>query len=166
MKVRVSQLNTRPLTATVLMGLLACQLDSVNMVNAPVLAKERGIELSETRREEARDYQTLLRVRVTTEKGIYSVEGTLVGGSKPRITEVDGVAIEAEISPEMLYIRNEDKPGFIGRLGTRLGDGQVNIATFHLGRTQPGGPMPFCWYRLIRPCPASCCAKLAACPAW
>lgn len=134
----VSQLNTKPLTATVLMGLLAKQLDSVNMVNAPVLAKERGIDLAETKREEARDYQTLIRVKAVTEKAAYSVEGTLIGGSKPRITEVDGVAIEAEISPEMLYLRNEDKPGFIGRLGTKLGDGKVNIATFHLGRSQPG----------------------------
>lgn len=134
----VSQLNTKPLTATVLMGLLAKQLDSVNMINAPVIAKERGIDLAETRRDEARDYQTLVRVKIVTETGTHSVEGTLIGGAKPRITEVDGVAIEAEISAEMLYVRNEDKPGFIGHLGTKLGDGKVNIATFHLGRTQPG----------------------------
>jgi len=134
----VSQLNTKPLTSTVLMGLLTRQLDSVNMVNAPVIARERGIDLAETKREEAPDYQTIVRVKVATEKGNYSVEGTLVGGSKPRITQLDGVAIEAEMAPEMLYVRNEDKPGFIGRLGTKLGDGKVNIATFHLGRTQPG----------------------------
>ncbi len=134
----VSQLNTKPLTATVLMGLLSKQLDSVNMINAPVIAKERGIELAETKRDEARDYQTLVRVKITTEAGQHTVEGTLIGGAKPRITEVDGVAIEAEISPEMLYVRNEDKPGFIGHLGTKLGDGKVNIATFHLGRTKPG----------------------------
>lgn len=134
----VSQLNTKPLTATVLMGLLSKQLDVVNMVNAPVMAKERGISLAETKRDDARDYQTIIRVKLTTEGGSYTVEGTLIGGSKPRITAVDDVSIEAEITPEMLYVRNEDKPGFIGRLGTKLGDSKVNIATFNLGRTQPG----------------------------
>jgi D-3-phosphoglycerate dehydrogenase len=134
----VATLNVKPLTATVLMGLLRSQLDSVNMVNAPIIARERGIDIAETRRDEARDYQTLIRVRATTDTGENVVEGTLVGGAKPRITEVDGVAIEAEVSPEMLYVRNEDKPGFIGRLGTKLGDARVNIATFHLGRPKPG----------------------------
>lgn len=135
---QVAALNVKPLTATVLMGLLAGQLESVNMVNAPVIAKERGISVSETRREQARDYQTIIRVKVATSAGEDVVEGTLVGGAKPRVTLVNGVAIEAEISPEMLLIRNEDKPGFIGRLGSALGDAKVNIATFHLGRTQPG----------------------------
>jgi D-3-phosphoglycerate dehydrogenase / 2-oxoglutarate reductase len=134
----VATLNVKPLTATVLMGILSGQMDSVNMVNAPVIAKERNINVAETRRDEARDYQTIIRVRVATESGEHTVEGTLVGGGKPRITEVDGVAIEAEISPEMLYVRNEDKPGFIGRLGTKLGENNVNIATFHLGRPKPG----------------------------
>ena len=135
---QVSQLNIKPLTSTVIMGLLARQLDHVNMVNAPVLAKERGITLSETRREENSGYQTLIRVTAITEGGHASVEGTLIGANKPRITAIDGVAVEAEITSEMLYVRNEDKPGFIGRLGTALGDAGVNIATFHLGRTKPG----------------------------
>ena len=134
----VAALNTKPLTATVLMGVLASQLDSINMVSAPAVAKERGIVLSETRRDDARDYQTIIRVRIEAEGSGTVVEGTLIGSGKPRITEVDGVAIEAEISPEMLYVRNEDKPGFIGRLGTKLGDSGVNIATFHLGRPRPG----------------------------
>lgn len=134
----VANLNTKPLTATVLMGILKSQLDSVNMVNAPAIAKERGIALTESRRDETSDYQTIIRVRITAEGGEHVVEGTLVGSGKPRITQVDGVAIEAEVSPEMLYVRNEDKPGFIGRLGTKLGDSGVNIATFHLGRPRPG----------------------------
>lgn len=134
----VSGLNTKPLTSTVLVGILQSQMESINMVSAPAIAKERGIALSETKSDTARDYQTLIRVTVESEKGTTVVEGTLVGGAKPRITEVDGVAIEAEISPEMLYVRNEDKPGFIGHLGTKLGESGVNIATFHLGRPRPG----------------------------
>ena len=68
-----------------------------------------------------------------------SVTGTLFGGKHPRIVEIKGIEIEAEFSPHMLYITNDDKPGFIGRLGTLLGENQVNIATFHLGRDKPGG---------------------------
>ena len=134
----VAELNTRPLTALVLMGLLQPLLDSVNMVNAPVIARERDIEITETKRERASDYQTLIRVIVETEQRARSLTGTLFGGEKPRIVGIEDVPIEAEVSSNMLFIRNEDKPGFIGHLGTTLGDAGVNVATFHLGRTAPG----------------------------
>jgi D-3-phosphoglycerate dehydrogenase len=134
----VADLNCRPLTAVLLKGLLGPLLDSVNMVNAPVIARERNIHVSETKREEVSDYQTLIRLTVTTDKRSRSVSGTLFAGHKPRIVEVEDVPIEAELSPTMLFIRNEDKPGFVGNLGRTLGDAGVNIATFHLGRTAPG----------------------------
>jgi D-3-phosphoglycerate dehydrogenase / 2-oxoglutarate reductase len=134
----VAELNTRPLTALVLMGLLRPLLDSVNMVNAPVIARERDIEIAETKRERASDYQTLIRVIVDTEQRERSLTGTLFGGEKPRIVGIEDVPIEAEVSSHMLFIRNEDKPGFIGHLGTTLGDAGVNVATFHLGRTALG----------------------------
>ncbi|WP_119678163.1 phosphoglycerate dehydrogenase [Indioceanicola profundi] len=135
---QVSELNTRPLTAVVLKGLLSPLMESVNMVNAPVIAKERDIKISETKRDSAGDYQTLVRVIVTTERQTRTLAGTLFGGDKPRIVEIEEVPVEAEVTPHMLFIRNEDKPGFIGKLGTTLGDAGVNIATFHLGRTAPG----------------------------
>jgi D-3-phosphoglycerate dehydrogenase len=134
----VAELNTRPLTQLVLKGLLQPLLDSVNMVNAPVIARERDIEIKETKRTGDNDYQTLVTVTVKTEQRIRSVAGTLFGGEKPRLVGIDGVPVEAEVAAHMLYVRNEDKPGFIGRLGTALGDAGVNIATFHLGRTAPG----------------------------
>jgi len=134
----VAEINTRPLTAVVLKGLLSPLMESVNMVNAPVICRERDIKVTETKRELAGDYQTLIRVIVTTEQRTRTVAGTLFGGGKPRIVEIEEVPIEAEVSPYMLFIRNEDKPGFIGKLGTALGDAGVNIATFHLGRTAPG----------------------------
>ena len=84
------------------------------------------------------NFQTLIRLSVTTERQSRAVAGTLFGGDKPRIVEVKGIAIEAELGPHMLYITNEDKPGFIGRLGTLLGEAGINIATFHLGRSAPG----------------------------
>lgn len=134
----VAELNVRPLTSIVLKGLLSPLLDSVNMVNAPVIAKERGIEVSETRRAAADDYQTLIRVTVETEKRERSIAGTLFAGDKPRIVDIEGVRVETELAGHMLFCRNKDKPGFIGNLGRALGDAGANIASFSLGRTAPG----------------------------
>jgi len=134
----IAELNTRPLTATALTGLLAPQLASVNMVNAPLICRQRDIRVSETRREEAGDYQTLMRVTVTTERRERSVAGTVFAGNKPRLVNVEGIALEAELGHHVLFVRNYDKPGFIGALGNALAAAQVNIATFHLGRTAPG----------------------------
>ncbi len=135
----VAQLNTRPLTQAALTGLLTPILDSVNMVNAPVIARQRNIDVAEIRHERDCDYQTLIRLTVTSETQTRGVGGTLFGGDKPRLVEIKGIAIEAELAPHMLYITNADKPGLIGALGTTLGDAGLNIATFHLGRAAPGG---------------------------
>ena len=135
----VAGLNTRPLIAIVLEGLLRPLMDNVNMINAPVIAKERGIEVRETRDQGAGDYQTLIRVEVTTETQIRDVAGTLFADNRPRIVQVKGINLEAELAAHMLYITNEDKPGLIGSLGTLLGDSGINVATFHLGRAEPGG---------------------------
>jgi D-3-phosphoglycerate dehydrogenase len=134
----VAELNIKPLTAIALTGLLSPQLATVNMVNAPVICRERDIRISETRRAEPVDYQTLIRVVVTTERRTREVAGTLFAGDKPRIVSVEGIALEAELGGNMLFVRNYDKPGFIGALGNALGAAEVNIATFHLGRTAPG----------------------------
>ncbi len=133
----VATLNTRPLTNVLLMGLLRPSLDSVNMVNAPVIAKDRGIKLAETRRENEGDYHTLLRLKIETGDGQLSLAGTLFSG-KPRIVGIDDVALEAELAPRMLFVRNEDKPGFVGRLGTTFGGSKINIANFNLGRVTAG----------------------------
>ena len=136
---QVAALNIKPLSQVALMGVLRPQLNSVNMVNAPVIARERGIEVAEVKHERASDYNSMIRLTVTTEKYTRAVTGTLFGGKHPRIVDIKGIEIEAEFAPHMLYITNDDKPGFIGRLGTILGENKVNIATFHLGRDKPGG---------------------------
>jgi D-3-phosphoglycerate dehydrogenase len=135
----VAGLNTKPLTAIVLEGLLKPMIEAVNMVNAPVIAKERDISVSETKNEREGSYNTLIRLTVTTEQRARAVAGTLFGGGQPRVVEIKGIPIEAELGPYMLYVTNQDKPGFIGALGTLLGRHGVNIATFHLGRAQAGG---------------------------
>jgi D-3-phosphoglycerate dehydrogenase / 2-oxoglutarate reductase len=135
----VAELNVKPLTATILTAILAPQLDAVNMVNAPVMCRERDIKVSETRSSAPAEYQTLVRVNVVTERRARSVAGTLSAGGKPRIVDIEGIMTEAELGAHMLFVRNEDKPGFIGNLGRTLGEARINIATFHLGRTGPGG---------------------------
>jgi D-3-phosphoglycerate dehydrogenase len=133
-----AELNLKPLTAIALTALLSPQLDTVNMVNVPIVCRERDIRVSETRCTDTLDFQTLVRVKVTTKRRTRGVAGTLFGGDKPRIISIEDIAMEAELGPHMLFVRNEDKPGFIGNLGRTLGEAGINIATFHLGRSAPG----------------------------
>ena len=133
-----AELNTRPITQSALAALLRPVLASVNLVNAPVVARERDIEVSEVKHERDHDYQTLVRVTVQSEGGRHTIAGTLFGGDKPRLVEIDGIAVEAELGPRMLYISNEDKPGLIGDVGSTLAESGINIATFHLGRAERG----------------------------
>ena len=132
-------LNQKPITGAVLAGLMRVHSDTVNMVNAPFLAKERGLDVREVRREREGDYHTLVRVTVKTDAGDRSVAGTLFGDQAPRLVELFGIKVEADLAGPMLYVVNVDAPGFIGRLGTTLGEAGVNIGTFHLGRRSAGG---------------------------
>jgi D-3-phosphoglycerate dehydrogenase / 2-oxoglutarate reductase len=133
-----SGLNTRALTQAALMGLLRPTLSEVNMVNAPVVAKERGIRISEIRRDQQGIYEGYIKLTITTGEQKRSVAGTVFSDGRPRLIQVKGIDVNAEFAPHMLYVSNEDKPGFIGRLGTLLGQGGVNIASFALGRSGPG----------------------------
>jgi D-3-phosphoglycerate dehydrogenase len=132
-------LNQKPITSAVLAGLMQVYSATVNMVNAPFLAKERGLDVREVRHDREGDYHTLVRVTVRTTEGEKSVAGTLFGNSAPRLVEIFGIRVEAELAGEMIYIVNDDQPGFIGRLGTALGEAGVNIGTFNLGRQAAGG---------------------------
>jgi len=134
-----AELNQKPITGAVLAGLMRVFSDTVNMVNAPFLAKERGLDVREVRHEREGDYHTLIRVSATTRNGERSVAGTLFSNSTPRLVEIFGIKVEADLAGNMLYIENDDKPGFIGRLGSTLGEAGVNIGTFHLGRRSTGG---------------------------
>ena len=133
----VAHLNTKPLTQIVLQGVLSPTMESVNMVNAPVIARDRNIAVTESKRETCSDYNTLIQLTVFTERGTCGVAGTLIHDNRPRLVAINDIPIEAELGAHMLYVANEDKPGFIGRLGTALGESAINIATFHLGRTAP-----------------------------
>ncbi len=133
----VSKLNMKPLTAAALAGLLRPLLQDVNVVSAPALLKERGVPLTESTREDSPIYDSLIRIKVQTGGKWRRVAGAVVAGA-PKIVEVKAMQLEAPFHPVMLFINNSDKPGFIGALGTLLGDAQINIATFHLGREGAG----------------------------
>jgi D-3-phosphoglycerate dehydrogenase len=134
-----AQLNQKPITGAVLAGLMRVYSDTVNMVNAPFLAKERGFDVREVRHDREGDYHTLVRVSVRTPEGEKTVAGTLFANAAPRLVDMFGIRVEAELEGQMIYIVNDDTPGFIGRLGTALGEAGVNIGTFSLGRRAAGG---------------------------
>ena len=134
-----AELNAKPIVAAVLAGFMRVQSDTVNMVNAPFLARERGLEVREVKTEREGDYHTLVRVSVKTDAGERSVAGTLFSNAEPRLVELLGIKVEAELAGHMLYVVNEDAPGFIGRIGTLLGENRINIGTFNLGRRSAGG---------------------------
>ena len=161
-KGHAATLNTRPLTNLALAKLLQSSLDLVNMVNAPVLAKERGIGIRETKNEQEDNYSTQVLLTVDTDQGSLHVAGTLLDG-KPRIIALNDVALEAELFPRMLFVRNEDKPGFIGRLGTKLGVAQININSFTLGRSKPGANA-VCMVSVDDEIPATLLAEIKALP--
>jgi D-3-phosphoglycerate dehydrogenase len=143
-----AELNRRPLTAAALAGVLTPQMGAVNMVNAPVLAKERGIEVAET---------------ILERRGQRSIAGTLLAENKPRLVAIKGIAVEADFAPHMLYVTNQDKPGFIGRFGTALAEAGINIGTLHLGRAAPGGDA-ICLVGLDGPMPEAVLAEVRRLP--
>lgn len=136
---QVAALNVKPLTAIAMAALLGVALEGVNMVSAPVMAKARGIVTTESKRDGAGDFLTAITVKVTTDKDSLEVTGTLFGGGHPRIVSIDGVPIEAALASNMLLVRNKDKPGLIGGVGTLLSEAGINIADFRLGRVAAGG---------------------------
>jgi D-3-phosphoglycerate dehydrogenase len=134
----VAQMNTKALTSAALSGLLRPMLGDVNVVSAPVVAKERGIVVEEVTREMPEDYESLITVTVTTETQTRHVSGTVFADGRPRIVNIKGIRMDAEFAPSMIYITNLDKPGFIGTFSSTLGEAGINIATFHVGREAPG----------------------------
>ena len=134
----VASLNTRALMQALLSGLLKPALSEVNMVNAPIIAKERGIRVSEVRRDQQGAYEGYIKLTLTMGKQTRSVAGTVFSNNRPRLIQIKEIDMDAEFARYMLYITNEDKPGFIGKLGTLLGDAGVNIANFNLGGPRSG----------------------------
>ena len=136
----VAGLKIKALTAAAIAGVLRPQLQDVNVVSAPVVAKERGIAIEEiTRSDDDSDYESLITLTIVTADMERSISGTVFHDGKARIVAIKNIKVDAEFAPSMIYVTNEDKPGFIGRFAGLLGDAGVNIATFALGRDNKGG---------------------------
>ncbi|HEX3203605.1 MAG TPA: phosphoglycerate dehydrogenase [Nitrospiraceae bacterium] len=136
----VASMSVAPLTIAVLKGLFTPILeDAVNFVNAPVIAKERGIEIKEVKSSDAGDFTSVIRVRVEAGKKTHRLAGTLHNRKEPRILEIDHFQVEVVPEGHLLLILNEDKPGVIGAVGQVLGDHSVNIARMQCSREERGG---------------------------
>ncbi len=135
---RTAKLNVKPLTSCLVADLLKTQSDSVNMVNALQIAKDKKITISETRTEDDPAWPSGMRLTIHGDNGARTITGILMGGKEPRLVDIEGVKIDAALTPNMLYIRNLDQPGLIGGVGTILGDQNQNIADFRLGRLDNG----------------------------
>ncbi len=135
----VAEMKIKALTSAALSGLLRPMLGDINVVSAPVVAKERGMIVDEVVRAAEGDYESLITVTVATERQERSVSGTVFADGVPRLVDVKGIRVDAEFGKSMIYVTNEDKPGFIGKFASLLGDAGVNIATFNLGRHKQGG---------------------------
>ncbi len=135
----ITEVNTDPVTSVVIASLLGAQTDSVNMVNAMQVAKSRGIKVSQSYSGSSKDWRSVINVDVTSSERTRNVTGTLFTGKEPRIVNIEGVPVEAALSEHMLFIRNNDKPGLIGGVGSILGDAGINIADFRLGRKESAG---------------------------
>ena len=156
-------MNIRALSAAAITGVLKPLLQSVNMVSAPVMAKERGIAVAEVRNNASANFESLIRLTLTTDRQERSIAGTVFADGHPRIVEIKGIKMDAEFAPSMIYVTNEDKPGFIGKFAGILGDAGINIATFALGRLELGADA-ICLVEVDGDVPADVLDKVKAIP--
>lgn len=159
----VTDVNTDPITSVLIAHLLATQTDSVNMVNALQIAQSRGIQIKQSYDKTSKNWRSMINVIVTTTERVRNVTGTLFTGKEPRIVNIEGVPIEVALAENMLFIRNKDKPGLIGGLGTILADAGQNIADFRLGR-KASGEDAVCMVSLDAPLSDELFEKVAALP--
>ena len=157
----VSEMNLAALNCSVVAGIMKRANPDVNMVSAPVIAKERGIKISTTNQAKSGAFEGYIKVTVVTEKRERSIAGTVFSDGKPRFIQIKGINIDAEVGAHMLYTTNEDVPGIIGTLGQTLGTNDVNIANFTLGRAAVKGEAMALLY-VDAPVPADVLGKLEA----
>ncbi|MFK7890816.1 MAG: phosphoglycerate dehydrogenase [Granulosicoccus sp.] len=157
----VSQMNLQALNAATVAGIMKKANPDTNMVSAPVIAKERGIRISTTRQDKSGAFDGYIKVTVKTEMRERSVAGTVFSDKKPRFIQIKGINIDAEIGANMVYTTNEDVPGIIGALGQTMGENNVNIANFTLGRAELKGEAIALLY-VDEPVPSTALEALAA----
>ena len=154
-----SEMNLKALTASSVAGIMKATNPDVNMVSAPVIAKERGVKISTTKQDQSGAFEGYIKDTVVTESRERSIAGTVFNDGKPRFIQIKGINIDAEVGENMVYTTNNDVPGIIGVLGSILGANNVNIANFTLGRAEAKGEAIALLY-LDEPLPAKAIAEL------
>ncbi len=134
-----SEMNLNALNCAALAGIMKQINPDVNMVSAPVIARERGIKMSTTNQAKSGAFEGYIKVTVVTADRERSIGGTVFSDGKPRFIQIKGINIDAEIGANMIYTTNRDVPGIIGALGQTMGENGVNIANFTLGRKEAQG---------------------------
>ncbi|WP_386679472.1 phosphoglycerate dehydrogenase [Loktanella sp. R86503] len=134
-----AEMNLKALTASTIAGIMRRRNPDVNMVSAPVIAKDNGVQVSTTKQDKSGAFEGYIKVTVVTDTRERSVAGTVFSDGKPRFIQIKGINVDAEVGENMLYTTNKDIPGIIGKLGSILGDHGVNIANFTLGRSEAKG---------------------------
>ena len=157
----VAEMNLEALNCSAIAGIMKRVNPDVNMVSAPLIAKERGIKLSTTNQAKSGAFDGYIKVTVMTSERERSIAGTVFSDGKPRFIQIKGINIDAEIGAHMVYTTNEDVPGIIGTLGTTMGQNNVNIANFTLGRAAAKGEAIALLY-VDEPVPANVVDKLKA----
>ncbi|MDP2740422.1 MAG: NAD(P)-dependent oxidoreductase, partial [Pseudorhodobacter sp.] len=157
----VADMNLAALNCAAIAGIMKATNPDVNMVSAPVIAKERGVQIATTRQEKTGAFDAYIKLTVVTDTRERSVAGTCFADGKPRFIQIKGINIDAEVGQHMLYTTNRDVPGIIGALGGIMGKHGVNIANFTLGRARAGGDAIAVLY-LDAPLQANVIAELAA----
>lgn len=135
----IAEMNTNALTSAALAGLVRPQVADVNMVSAPIMVKERGIQVSETTQGKSGVYDSYMKLNIVTANQERSIAGTVFSDGKPRFIQIKGINMDADVGRHMLYTTNRDVPGIIGVLGQVMGNTGANIANFTLGRDKAGG---------------------------
>ena len=130
----ISSYNCAPITAAAVSGILSPSLPDINMVSAPAIAREKGIAITETKKEASSAYESYIRIFVMSGKNNFSIGGTVFSDGNPRIVQINGINLESELVKNMLYVTNKDVPGLIGHLGSILGEDNINIASYILSR--------------------------------
>ena len=136
-KGEIASLNTKPLISNIVAGIFSNKMENINLINSETIAKQKNIEIIASYQTDKSIHTSEIHVDIATESEDFKYAGTIFANSQ-KIISIMNMRIEGEISPNMLYLLNNDKPGFIGSLGTLLGDKKINIANFNLGRTGKG----------------------------
>jgi D-3-phosphoglycerate dehydrogenase len=136
----IADFNTSILTPALLKGILTPILDiKVNFVNAGYIAKERGIKIKEIKTKETADYTSLINLKLTTDRDGVSISGTILSHQLPRIVSIKELDVDIQPEGYMIILENLDRPGIIGKVGTLLGENNINIARMQVGRKKVGG---------------------------